>query len=130
MENGESERSQDGSWQVMKIPSSGEHQDSGYGFYSRDKAGTIGFQVRWISPVTLELQKVDGETGQPAPQGKGSLEGAEYTVYAAEDMGELKKRFSGRNHRYQLRGMGKSFRPASGEILCKGNKGSGRIFFR
>lgn len=25
--------------------------------------------------------------------------------------------------------MGKSFRPASGEILCKGNKGSGRIFF-
>lgn len=83
--------SQDGSWQVMKIPSSGEHQDSGYGFYSRDKAGTIGFQVRWISPVTLELQKVDGETGQPAPQGKGSLEGAEYTVYAAEDMGELKK---------------------------------------
>lgn len=82
---------QDGSWKVMKIPSAGEHQDSGYGFYSQDKAGTIGFQIHWIAPVTLELQKLDAETGEPSPQGKGSIEGAEYTVYAAEDIGGWKK---------------------------------------
>ena len=41
--------------------------------------------------VRLKLQKIDHETGKPVPQGNGSLKGAEYTVYAAENIGSLKK---------------------------------------
>lgn len=41
--------------------------------------------------VRLKLQKIDHETGKPLAQGNGSLKGAEYTVYAGEDIGSLKK---------------------------------------
>lgn len=41
--------------------------------------------------VRLHIQKVDDETGKNVPQGEGSLKGAEYTVYAGEDMETLKK---------------------------------------
>lgn len=41
--------------------------------------------------VRIKLQKIDDETGKPLPQGNGVLKGAEYTVYAAENIGSMKK---------------------------------------
>ena len=71
----------DGRWQVMKITATGDYQDSGYGCYSRDQISGTGFLVNWTSFGSLEVRKVDKETGQKEPQGKGSFQGAEYTVY-------------------------------------------------
>lgn len=76
----------DGRWEAMKIPAaSGEYQVSGYGCYSKIHTEPIQFQVRFIALGNLEIQKKDQETGKSSPQGKGSLQGAVYTVYQGQE---------------------------------------------
>lgn len=89
-ESGDMKGEKDGRWEAVSVPATGDFQVSGYGYYSQLHTQSIGFLVNWISMGSLEVQKKDRETGEKKPQGKGSFEGAVYTVYkGAQEIGTI-----------------------------------------
>lgn len=67
-------------WDAMIIPSFEGRQVSGYGCYNRESITPAKFKVRWVVLGSVEIQKVDKDTGEAKPQESRSFQGAVYSV--------------------------------------------------